>query len=194
MNMSAFFRLGLCAWVLGMMAASCSADMFPIGEPVPGSSWTQRFQESGKYHDEYGPVSFLAIKMDTTEDAFEAPTMANFTDSSWTLLYENDFLAPTIASSEGPAVSTLQWDCKFTGNRDNPLIYKYVAYNGDSLRGGGTCSWNGSTWTCTEGPYPLTWEPTRTEVVPEPGTLAMLIVGGIVAGSATGIRRRREKE
>jgi hypothetical protein len=72
------------------------------------------------------------------------------------------------------------------------LSYRYAAFDGETLRGGGTCVWDGNAWTCSEGPYPLDWEPTRSEVVPEPGTMALLIAGGFAAFASVWIRRSRD--
>jgi len=185
----------ICSVLLFLLtiAAPSSAEMIAEGIPVTEGSWTQRFQENGVYGGVSGQFDLIAVQI-VPEATFETSTLSGFSDTSWTMVYEGSFTTPTtptIASAMGPTSTSLQFDLKFAGDKANSLSYHYVAYDGETLRGGGTCSWNGSTWTCLEGITSPEWAPTRLEIVPEPGTMALLIVGGFSALAAVWNRRPR---
>jgi hypothetical protein len=183
--MKTLVRLFSSFFVLLMIASLCPAEMMSIGEPAVLGSWTQRFQEDGVYSGTSGNYDLIAVQI-VPVATFETPTLSNISDGSWALFNEDSSPTPTTATALGTTTSaTIQFDVKFAGDKATPLSFNYVAYNGETLRGGGTCSWDGSSWTCVESSTPLNWTPTRTQLVPEPGMIALL---GIAAGLGCMVR------
>jgi hypothetical protein len=161
-----------------------------INVQYPSGSWSQRFQENGTYEDVTGNFDLLAVQIAPPGTSFETPTYSNISDGSWTLCYEDTPTTPSIASASGTTTNYLQFDLKFAGPQSSPLSFNYVAYDEGNLRGGGTCTWDGSSWSCPPGSKSPSWAPNRSALVPEPSTMTLL---GMAAGLGLLVRARRRR-
>ena len=168
--------------VLLVIAAPSSAGLISVGETIVGTSWSQAFNESG-----VGNFDLVAVNMVSAGDYFESPTHSGFDVGSWALLYENNTPTTiTLASASGPSTTSLTWNIQFAGDSSNSLNFDFVAFNGETIAESVNADWNGG-WTMTTG----TWSPSRSEVVPEPGTLMLLSLAGLSGLAMVWIRRRR---
>ena len=156
--------------VLLVIAAPGGATLISVGEIVVGNSWSQGFNETG-----VGNFDLVAVEMLSAGDSFETPAHSGFSDGSWALLYEDTPPTPTLASASGTATNNLTWSINFTGDSSNPLIFNFVAFNGESLLECANAVWNGGGWSITAG----TWNPSRSDVLPEPATICLLAFGAI---------------
>jgi len=168
----------LLAMAVGLIltASTATADLVPVGDPVPGGSWFQQFNETG-----VGNFDLVAVRMTSAGDTFEHSTHYGFDQAGWALKYENAPMYPTLASATGPAVTSLTWTIKFAGNNnDNPLAFDFVAFYGDTLLESAHCYWPAdgtphyNDWVITA---PGSWSPTRAELVPVPGAVVLGAVG-----------------
>ena len=148
-------------------------DLSTLGDPVPGESWSQLFNETG-----VGLFDLVAVRMVSTGDTFEPPTHSGFSNIAWSTIYENPSGLPILATAAGPAVSNLTWSIKFAGLSNNPLVFDFVAFSGKTLLESAHAVWSGSKWTITAG----SWTPTRAEVVPVPAAVLLGMLGLSVAG------------
>jgi hypothetical protein len=166
--------VALGAGLILLAANAAFADLTPIGDPVGGNSWSQRFQESGA-----GYYDLMAVRMTSSGDTFESATFSNFNPGTWSLLYENDGGTPTLASASGPSVNWAQFDIKFAGDSSNQLAFDFVAFKtgSDTIAESVHAAWNNG-WTITAG----TWNPTRAQVVPLPAAVLLGMLGMGVAG------------
>jgi len=160
-------------------ASAAFGNITPIGGPVEGNSWSQRFAESG-----VGLFDLVAVRMTSAGDTFESATHVNFSVLGWATIYENDPLIPTLATAAGPAITYLEWDINFAGAKSDPLVFDFVAFNGTTLLESAIASWSGSSWTFTTG----CWNPTRADVIPAPGAV---LLGSLGVGLVGWLRRRR---
>ena len=173
-------RLILIAVMCAFVAAPALADLTPIGDFVEGASWTQAFDEG---NPSIGPFDLVAVKMTSLGDTFETQTHFNFSNAGWALAYENTPPSPTLASASGTSVNYLAWSIKFAGASSNPLVFDYVAFNGNTIANTAHAVW-GPGWSITNygtkpSPY---WNPTRAEVVPVPAAVLLGMLGFCVAG------------
>lgn len=150
-----------------------TADIVPFGDPFDGNSWGQRFQESG-----VGQFDFLAVQMNSSGDAFEAPVFRNFSAGGWSSVFNSS----TLATASGTSLTSLEFDLIFAGANTNSLEFTFVAFRGNTLLESARASWNGSGWSVTAG----AWTPSRQSlenlVVPVPGAALLGVLGLGIAG------------
>jgi hypothetical protein len=164
-----FFTI-ICAFV----SVPASADLISIGDPVEGNSWSQGFNETG-----VGNFDLVAVRMVSAGDSFEHWTHSGFSNGSWSTYYENPSgLYPTLATATGNAVTSLTWSIKFAGAKSNPLVFDFVAFNGETLLERTRASWSGSGWSFATSPLTFT----RAQFVPIPGAVLLGMLGLSVAG------------
>ena len=175
----------MCAFV----AAPALADLVPIGEPVEGGSWEQRFYE------DLGTYNMVAVKMITSLDSFEhtliKASLSNFDNTGWSLLYENGPKYPTIASAQGPLAGNgpiqgwLYFDIQFAGSKSgNPLTFEFASYKNSVLNSAATCTWTPGSWAIINygASPPSSFSLKYYEVVPVPAAVLLGILGFCVAG------------
>jgi hypothetical protein len=72
----------------------------------------------------------------------------------------------------------LTWSIKFAGAKSNPLVFDFVAFNGETLLERTRASWSGSGWSFATSPLTFT----RAQFVPIPGAVLLGMLGLSVAG------------
>ena len=162
------------AALLLLTAGSAFADLTPIGGPVEGGSWAQRFEITG-----VGNFDLVAVTMTSPGDAFESPTHSEFDNDDWALLVESPSGTPLFASAGGPTVDYLDWRIGFSAEDDNPLEFDLTAFNSLGVAGSWHVSWDGTGETGDDG-----WTITP---IPAP---AALLLGAIGLGLAGWLKRR----
>jgi len=152
------------------------ANLTALGDPFEGNSWGQGFIESG-----VGPFDLVAVQMVTAGAFFESTTHYSFTDSSWSTLYENDATYPTFASATGDAVTSLTWNIRFADPKA-PLVFDFVAFNGDTLLEAARATYNGSGWSFAS----TSWDPQKSALIPPavpvPGAFLLSGIGVTLVG------------
>jgi hypothetical protein len=111
--------------VLLFIAGGALADLAPIGDPLEGGSWGQRFNESN-----VGDFDFMAVRM-SSDHKFEQPTFRNFSSGVWSVA-ENSSM--TLANAAGPTVTSLNFDLWFEPAKSEPLAFDFVSFHGDVLK------------------------------------------------------------
>jgi len=155
-----------------------TATPLPIGDPILGDSWAQRFEESG-----VGNFSSMEAFMTSIGDAFEAPGFLNFNSAGWNgSLVRSDYIKAT-----GSTLNWMQFDIKFTGASSDPLTFDFLAWDGGILREAAHASWNGSGWSFEVFTSSYNDTHYNRAVVPEPGILILL---GISMASVAFARKK----
>ena len=176
-------RLLAVALALGALVPCAMAGFQPIGDPIAGDSWAQRFVYDGSTA---GAIDLVAVQM-IHGGPFESPTFREFTpiDGSWGILWELPPSAtPWIASAwTDPAApnynptESLSFDLWFVSDEWDPLGFMITAFQPGAQAPveTATMEWDGAAWTITSD-Y---WDITRQEIVciPAPGAVLLGVVG-----------------
>ncbi|WP_428937832.1 hypothetical protein [Fontivita pretiosa] len=165
------------AWAISVAAYGDTVGLTTVGDPVPGNSWVQTFNESG-----VGNYDFLAVVWQSG-NGFEAPTFSAFTVGGWAVSLEN---APIGAIATGPDTTNMNFNLKFAGSPATPLAFDFYAFDGDTLKEAAHASWTGSTWVIGAG-SPLTKDQVIAAAsVPLPAAAwaGMVLIGGLGARRA----------
>jgi len=155
----------LCAFV----AVPAFADFTPVGEPVEGNSWTQRF-----YSEAYA-MDHFQMKM-LTPDVLRAPTFTWFGVGGWSETYNDG----EIAIAEGPrVVGRLYFDLTFNDPKSNSFTFYLQGYDGTSLNAidDNWITWTGSGWLIGA---PSGWN--TGLIAPVPAGVLLGMLGLSVAG------------
>jgi len=168
--------VALCAGVVLLLANGALADLYAVGEPTEGGSWTQQFNESG-----VGSYDLVAVRMTSpSPDSFESLTFRSFTQSGWSTVYEELDASGNLvlATATGSDVTNMNFNIWFAGAKTNPLAFDFVAFNGDTRLESVHAVWNGGGWTIGAS----SWAPERAELVPVPAAVLLGLLGMGVAG------------
>ena len=181
------------------MGGIAQADPVPIGDPMDGNSWGQEFAE-----DLVVSLDFMGVHMVSAGDSFESAVFRNFGGSDYGGGWSDSLAGgampqfgvatgPTIAASGGLSAFTFEiwfdglssdWS---NGLRTDPLVFDFVAYNGDVRVDGARASFNGSGWSFTALPSD-SWDREDYEsVIPLPSVAGLSGLGLI----GIGLRRRQ---
>ena len=180
-------KIGIVALAVAAVSAMACADITPIGDPIEGGSWSQRFlTDAGNYG-----INMIAIKMHTADEAFDAtggPAIWSFDLGGWEVVYQDDEDYPTLVIAKGPATPIghrLHFNVRFDGpntpNNDGPFTFSAVAFADDERIEGNDLHW-GPGWSAPD----LTWDVQRDELelllipLPPPVWLAAAGLSGVV--------------
>jgi len=147
-----------------LIAGSASATLVPVGDPLDTGSWGQRFNESGVGYYDYMEVFWIS------GGPFEDPAFANFSVSGWAQTGENS--GGTVATADGPQVTSMDFDISFQGSQASPLAFTFQAWRGNTWLEAANASWNGSGWSIVAG--------SKLPRAPEP--ISMVMLGCVGAG------------
>lgn len=174
----------LAAVCLLATAAVVRADtvLTPVGDPVDGGCWNQKFQVRGG--------NFNEIQVEIVSGALESPGVKDFSSPGWS--YVAGDKVEDVAYS-GPANTDLTFDVTFGGSCSTPVEVSFQAYDRDTCvcntdlcySGCGSCSdWHYGS--CPPCPHKVTGEP-----VPEPVSLVFFGTG--LVGVVGYVTRRRNR-
>lgn len=182
----------LCAGLAVLLSANgARADLSAIGEAAETGSWSQQFVENG-----VGSFNFIAVRMTSSGDSFEAPTFYTFNKSGWAIGYQNDASFPTIANATGTTQTELYFYQKFAGAKADALQFDFVSFDQDLLKDAARAVWNGSGWSFTvltastrgtDGKGIDGWQRSDFEAVPVPAAVLL----GMLGLGAAGVRLRK---
>lgn len=176
-NVVCFFGL-----TVALVAAAARGDLVASGNPLPGNSWGQRFNERG-----VGPFDLVAVQM-VSGGTFKSPTHRSFSVGGWSNGLEWGGASPYQATAFGPSTSNLTWAIWFDTLQSTPIVFDFVAFNGNVKLEEARASWSGSAWSIQAS---SSWNPTRGELtsIPLPTPMALAVVGMAAVGLA--YRKRR---
>ncbi|HET6430413.1 MAG TPA: hypothetical protein VM389_05820 [Phycisphaerae bacterium] len=164
------------AWPLAARA-DLDLDIYPIGDPIQGNSWSHNVSVSGA-----NTYDLLAARMVTPGATFEDPYFTNIGASGWSVVLGT----PVVASMGGPQ-SAGGWTFQIHFPDDpgaRSFVFDFAGFKDgseDPYRFS-RWEWNGSSWkvyATNSSPY---WVPTRSEVVPAPGAVLLGAIGLGVVG------------
>jgi hypothetical protein len=159
-------------------AMPADLSVVPVGEGVPGSSWSQGWHISG------GPsFDFIAVRVaDTT---LQMPGLNTFSAAGWSEVFRNS--AATISGASGPGTSDLSFVSRFEGDINDATALDLVIFAGTNLLFAGSFVWQplNSEWTSGA----VGWTPLRSDfaVIPLPSAGLTGLAGLLVVA----LRRRR---
>lgn len=160
----------------------------PVGDPIPGHSWGQRFvYDTGGA----GPVNVLAVRI-VAGGPFESPTLRDFDVPGWRLLRESGGTTPNFAVGAGPTnpVDRLSFEIWFESEPEDPVSFVFAAWRPGEVRSleAFRLSWAGklqTSWDCV-------WvvdeeDPFDNPLIPAP---AAVVLGGLGLGVVGWFKRR----
>ncbi|MEW6252470.1 MAG: hypothetical protein AB1716_17670 [Planctomycetota bacterium] len=183
-------KLRIVVMLLAGAACGCAAaGIVPIGDPISGQSWGQKFA----YEAPAGTVVQLGARI-FDGGPFESPTFSAFDAPDWALTFENHPTAPTLAyaGTQSNPVVALGFEVWFEPEPSEPVSFVFAAwapgqetpleaYRLTWLGNGGTAGpdfkWISTPWVWLDNP-----------TVPAP---AAVVLGATGLGIVGLLRRRR---
>jgi hypothetical protein len=165
--------------VMAASAPTASAGLITVGDPFITNSWGQRWNESG-----VGLFDKMEFFIVSGESRFEDPGIANFSSGGWTGAVVN----PSYALASGAALTSMDFDSRFTGNT-SPITFYFLAWQDVTLLEFVRVTWNGgwsyaSLNTNSSGQYDFD----RSPAVPDGGATLVLLGGALMGLGA--LRRK----
>lgn len=150
--------------MLSAVGAVCAhADLVPIGEPIPGNSWSH-----GMLIDGIGPFDLVAGHM--TAGEFDLPGQSGFSEPGWT----DTFNSAEFSIAAGPSVESMSWFLGFEGDSADPLSLDLAFFNGQDIAFTFNMVWDGvGPWIIQEG----SWRPGRDTLPHMPAPSSTLLAG-----------------
>ncbi len=156
----------------------------PIGDPIPGNSWSQAWQENSYYNGEYHSFDKFEAFIMTGPTDFESTGLTNLSSGFSALLINPDY---SVATGPDFSVGTLfYFTTAFSGSLYDGFAFDVVLWVDGTIHGAQHTVYSNGGWVFTELDITKLPNYNRTPV-PEPGILILL---GIAMVSVAAARRK----
>lgn len=171
-------KISFVGMLFALACSTATADLFPMGDPMEGGSWGQRFGYRGSEL-----IDRLAVKIGAG-GPFEANVLREFfpTSLGWSSVFEWGDPHPTIAGASGTATQNLSLEVWFVPDIPEAVTIEFNTYSpGENLPlERFRAVYDGSAWFVGSGDWYAPWD--EIIHVPAPGAALLGAMGlGLVA-------------